>query len=217
MIYNCNIIEELSYLDCAYQHLLQHMDSASSRFTKCRDAKSKSRLDENVVVHQHQHNYLKTNEDETSSARTDPSSCEKGIIKTLYASVYKLIACAINTYLYQCILGDVDYEAEFIRSVLKKGRSNASTAALNCVRQHIVNLYSSEQETFAQLQIYLDKSDKTFATRLKCMFDNDCDPVIRWMKDSLIPFGKQLLNWCDNGDTLDKSLYYCNGNPYVHD
>ena len=78
-------------------------------------------------------------------------------------------------------------------------------------------LYSSEEETFSRFHLYFKKRDIKFATKFKCMLDNEYDPVIEWMKNSLIPFGEQLLIWCDGdgGDTLEQSLYRCNGNLSV--
>jgi hypothetical protein len=112
---------------------------------------------------------------------------------------------------------EIDYKAEFMKLVLKKGHTNPSAAALNLVRDRMRLLYSSEQEIFSQFQIYFDENDTNFATQFKSMLEDECNSNIIWMKDSLIPFGKELLNWSagvlsDGDEALEESLYLCNGN-----
>ena len=110
---------------------------------------------------------------------------------------------------------NIDYCAEFKAYVFKKGHTNASLAALNCVREQMRFLYSSEAETFCQFRNYFQEYDIEFAMKYNDLLEND-SPVIQWMKDSLIPFGKQLLKWCDGGVTLEQSLYRCNGSFSVY-
>ena len=117
----------------------------------------------------------------------------------------------------QTTVSEIDYKAEFTKYVLKKGHTNPSTAALHCVREHMRSLYSTEQETFSHFQCYFNEYDTDFATRFQNMTNNNDDPDMKWMRDSLIPFGKELLNWCDGGDILEQSLYRCNGNFAVYD
>jgi hypothetical protein len=105
------------------------------------------------------------------------------------------------------------YKAACKNSVLKKGHANPTTDELNFVRDHMRQFNSSEQEFFSMFQNYFDDNNPKFATKFKYMLNNGGDDLIEWMRDSLIPFGKQLLNWCDGGsdNTLDQSLYCCNG------
>jgi hypothetical protein len=108
------------------------------------------------------------------------------------------------------------YQAAFKNSVLKKGHTKPTTDELNFVRDHMRQFNSSDQEFFAMFQTHFGTHNPQFAIKFKCMLNDDSNEVIKWMKDSLIPFGKQLLSWCDGGidKTLDQSLYCCNGNPF---
>jgi hypothetical protein len=107
--------------------------------------------------------------------------------------------------------------ASFEEIVLNKGDVIAPTAALNCVRNHMRLLYSSEQETFRQFQNYFENKDPIFASQFKIHSENEYDSVKKWMKNSLIPFGKELLDWCCGGSEakLEEGLYFCNGNVYL--
>jgi hypothetical protein len=112
---------------------------------------------------------------------------------------------------------DVDYRAEFMGNVLRKYGTNASAAAIKIVREKMRLLYSSEQNTLSCFLIYFEQhvTKFNFAEKFKYMLDTPYDPVIQWMKDSLIPFGKQLLSWCDGENAQEQSLHSCNGN-FLH-
>ena len=108
---------------------------------------------------------------------------------------------------------DIDYRAEFMGNVLRKYGTNASTATIKIVREQMRLLYSSEQYTLSCFLMYFEQHGTKFkfAPKLKDMLDKPFDPVIQWMKDSLIPFGKQLLHWCDGENKQEQSLFSCNG------
>jgi hypothetical protein len=183
---------ELSYMDYAYSHLLQHMDNGSSRFAKCKAAKNYSEPLQNDAA-------VKTELTTQQLTEADMNQTE-------------LITQQSNE-------DAVDYRSLFEEIVLNKGDRVPPIAALNCVRENMQLMYSSEQETFCRFQSYFDKKDHIFAAQFKNMLDNKDDIVIKWMKDLLVPFGKELLNWCGGGGegTLNQSLHLCNGNIFVYD
>ncbi len=112
-----------------------------------------------------------------------------------------------------------DYKAQFKKSVLKKSHTNPTANELNLVRDHMRQFNSSEHDFFSMFQNYFDEYNPKFAVKFQYMLNTDGDEVIKWMKNSLLPFGKQLVDWCDGGrdKTLDQSLYCCNGNLSLHD
>ena len=178
---------ELTYMDYAYNHLLQHMDNGSSRFAKFKAAKIYSEpLQNDAAVEPKSSNQQSTEADMNQTELITQQSTEDA----------------------------VEYRSLFEEIVLNKGDTITPTAALNCVRESMQLMYSSEQETFRRFQSYFHKKDHIFAAQFKNMLDNKNDPVIKWMKYSLVPFGKELLNWCgaDGESTLNQSLHLCNGN-----
>ncbi len=197
---------ELTYLDYAYHHLLQHMDNASRRYKKFNDAKKcgKSTSFKNDDGAQIQSSSLLKDDDviqdQSSNEQIASSDLENYADYKAQAEYYKAQA----EY----------YKAQFKNSVMKKGHANPTTDELNFVRDHMRQFNSSEHEFFSMLQNHLREHNAKFATRFNYMMNNDCDGIIDWIKDSLIPFGKQLLNWCDGvGDkSPDQNLYRCNGN-----
>ncbi len=104
-----------------------------------------------------------------------------------------------------------DFRDEYKKLVLKKGRATPSSVELSAVRDYMRQLYSSEQDIFSRFQTYFDEKNPQYAAKFKCMLNNVHDPAIKWMTESLIPFGEHLQSWCDSGDSLAKSLYSCNG------
>ena len=205
---------ELVYLDYAYYHLLQYMDDGSKRFKKFHEAKMLGKSlqkKENDVAQSG-----KKEDDVAQSGKKEDDVAQSGKKEDDVAQ--------IQSSNQQTTASDVEYDraqvdyyqAAFKSSVLKKGHTKPTTDELNFVRDHMRQFNSSDQEFFAMFQTHFGTHNPQFAIKFKCMLNDDSNEVIKWMKDSLIPFGKQLLSWCDGGrdKTLDQSLYCCNGNPF---
>jgi hypothetical protein len=192
---------ELVHLDYAYYHLLQYMDDGSKRFKKFHEAKMLGKSSQ------------KKEDDVAQSEKEDVAqSGKKDDVAQTQSSNHQTTASDV-----ECDRAQVEYyQAAFKNSVLKKGHANPTTDELNFVRDHMRQFNSSDQEFFAMFQTHFGTHNPQFAIKFKYMLNDDCNEVIKWMKDCLIPFGKQLLSWCDGGrdKTLDQSLYCCNGNHF---
>jgi hypothetical protein len=106
---------------------------------------------------------------------------------------------------------DVNYEKEFFQYVLKKCGDQSSNLALKCVRQQMRLLYNTEEYTLSKFRDYFECRDPQYALHFCNMLQNQTDnSVIKWIKASLLPFGRQLLYWCDGGGA-DIEVNRCNG------
>ncbi len=165
-------------MDYSYHHLLQHLDNGASRFAKYKKKQSCP---------------------EVPGAEHDDVAQQQPAISDVDNCTTQFEKCALEKALEDCRKALEDCRAQFKKCVLKKAHTKPTTDELNVIRDHMRQFISSEQEFFSMFQIYFDEFNPEFATKFKYMLNNDCDEIIKWMKDSLFPFGEQLVKWCDGG------------------